>query len=174
MVIFTEEILNGNFTFLAVNCKFRVTNNVSITTASLTYPSDCDAIIAAVKSLVKHGGIEYIGIPSLLLRLGRSEGFASEKQTLGVKTKNEGVVNDVRKFFWSKYFAEECAQYSKHALAKIHNKNDQKPELLPLTKAIQNLKSFLLTRNKQNYRPFGISHKKRSISYIIKRILLDS
>ena len=145
MVIFTEEILDGNFIFLAVNCKFRVTNNVSITTASLTYPSDCDTIIAAVKSLVKHGGIEYIGIPSLLLRLGRSEGFASEKQTLGVKTKNEGVVNDVRKFFWSKYFAEECAQYSKHALAKIHNKNDQKPELLPLTKDIQNLKSFLLT-----------------------------
>ena len=50
---------------------------------------------------MKHGGIENVGIPSLLLRLGRSESFASENETLGIKTKNEGIVIDVRKFFWS-------------------------------------------------------------------------
>ena len=52
--------------------KFREINDVSITTAVLIDPSHWDATIAAVKYLVKHGGIENVGIPSLLLRLGRS------------------------------------------------------------------------------------------------------
>ena len=79
--------------------KFRETNDVSITTPGLIDPSHWDAIIAAIKSLVKHGGIEHVGIPSLLLRLGRSlEALASAKQTLGIKTKNDDIVNDARKF----------------------------------------------------------------------------
>ena len=35
----TKEILNGNFIFCAVNSKFRETNDVFITTASLIDPS---------------------------------------------------------------------------------------------------------------------------------------
>ena len=79
-----------------------------------------------------------------MLRLGRSlEALASAKRTLSIKTKNDDIVNDARKFL--KLHAEEWGTYSKHALAIIHAKNDRKPELLPLTKGIQNLRSFLLT-----------------------------
>ena len=124
--------------------KFRETNDVSITTAGLIDPSHWDAIIAAVKSLVKRGGIENVGIPSLLLRLGRSlEALASAKRMLGIKTKNDNIVNDARKCL--ELHAEEWGTYSKHALATIQAKNDRKPELLPLTKDIQNLRSFLVT-----------------------------
>ena len=66
--------------------KFRETNDVLITTADLIGHSYWDAIIAAVKSLVKHGGIDNVGIPRLLLRLGRSlEALAFAKRTLGIK-----------------------------------------------------------------------------------------
>ena len=93
--------------------------------------------------MVKHGGIENVEIPSLLLKLGRSlEVLASAKRSLGIKTKNDDIVNDARKFL--KLHAEEWGTYSRHALVTIHAKNDQKLELLPLTKDIQNLTSFLL------------------------------
>ena len=79
-----------------------------------------------------------------MLRLGRSlEALASAKRTLGIKTKNDDIVNDARKLL--ELHAEEWGTYSKHALVTIHAKNDRKPELLPLTKDIQNLRSFLLT-----------------------------
>ena len=52
-------------------------------------------------------------------------------------------MNDARKFL--ELHAEEWGTYSKHALATIHAKNDRKPELLPLTKDIRNLRSFLVT-----------------------------
>ena len=81
--------------------KFRETNDVSITTAGLIDPLHWDAIIAAVKFLVKHGGIENVGIPSLLLKLGQYlEALASAKRSLGIKTKNDDIVNDARKL-WS-------------------------------------------------------------------------
>ena len=72
--------------------------------------SYCDAIIAADKSLVKHSGIENVGILSLLLRLGRSEGSASEKRTLGINTKNEVIVHDVRKFFGKSFLMKNVAK----------------------------------------------------------------
>ena len=66
-----------------------------------------------------------------MLRLVRSlEGFASPKRTLGIKTKNDDIVNDARKL----NDARKCGKYWKHALATIHAKNERKPELLPLTK----------------------------------------
>ena len=49
------------------------------------------------------------------------------------------------KVFWNKLFHEECYKNLKHALAIIHAKKDRKRELIPFTKHIQNLKSFLLT-----------------------------
>ena len=49
--------------------RFRETNYVSITTVGVIHPSHWNAIIVALKSVVKHGGIENVGIPSLLLRL---------------------------------------------------------------------------------------------------------
>ena len=138
-----SEISNKLRNVTRLLIKFRETNDVSITTAGLIDPSHWDAIIAAVKSLVKHGGIENVGIPSLLLKLGRSlEALASAKRSLGIKTKNDDIVNDARKFL--ELHAEEWGTYSRHALATIHAKNDRKPELLPLTKDIQNLRSFLL------------------------------
>ena len=45
--------------------KFKGTNDISITTASLIDPLHWGAIIARVKSLIRHGAIEDIGIPSL-------------------------------------------------------------------------------------------------------------
>ena len=103
--------------------KFRETNDFSITATGLIDPSHWDAIIAAVKSLVNHGGIENVGIPSLLLRLGRSlEALASAKRTLGIKIKNDDIANGTRKF-WG-FHAEEWGTYSKHALATIHAKNN--------------------------------------------------
>ena len=81
--------------------KFRETNDVSITTASLTDPLRLDAVIAAVKSLVRHGGNENVGIPGLLLRLGRSlAGFASAKCTLGIKPKMT-ILWMMRESFWN-------------------------------------------------------------------------
>ena len=49
--------------------RFRETNYVSITTVGVIDPSHWNAIIVALKSVFKHGGIEDVGIPSLLLRL---------------------------------------------------------------------------------------------------------
>ena len=72
--------------------------------------SCCDAIILADKSLVKHSGLENVGILSLLLRLGRSESSASEKRTLGLNTKNEVIVNDVRKFFGTSFFMKNVTK----------------------------------------------------------------
>ena len=61
---------------------------------------------------------------------------------VGIKIKTDDIVNDARIFL--ELHAEERDTYSRHALATIHAKNDRKPELLPLTKDIQNLRSFLL------------------------------
>ena len=53
-----------------------------------------------MKILVKHdGGVDSVGIPSLLLRLGRSlEALAIAKRTLGVKVKTPEMVQDARDF----------------------------------------------------------------------------
>ena len=51
-------------------------------------------------------------------------------------------MNDSRKFL--ELHAEKWDTSSKHALATIHAKNDRKSELLPLSKVIKNLRSFLL------------------------------
>ena len=55
-------------------------------------------------------------------------------------------MNDSRKFL--ELHAEKWDTSSKHALATIHAKNDRKSELLPLSKVIENLRSFL--RNETN------------------------
>ena len=138
-----SEISNKLRNVLRLLIKFRGINDVSITTASLIDPLQWDAITAAVKLLVKHGGIENVGVPRLLLRLGRPlEALASAKQLVGIKIKTDDIVNDARIFL--ELHAEERDTYSRHALATIHAKNDRKPEPLPLTKDIQNLRSFLL------------------------------
>ena len=49
--------------------RFRETNYVSITAVGVIDPSHWNAIIVALKSVFKHGGIEDVGIRSLLLRL---------------------------------------------------------------------------------------------------------
>ena len=96
-----SEISNKLRNVTRLLIKFRETNDVSITTAGLTDPLHWDAIIAAVKFLVKHGGIENVGIPSLLLKLGQYlEALASAKRSLGIKTKNDDIVNDAQKL-WS-------------------------------------------------------------------------
>ena len=51
-------------------------------------------------------------------------------------------MNDSRKFL--ELHAEKWDTSSKHALATIHAENDRKSELLPLSKVIKNLRSFLL------------------------------
>ena len=94
-----SEISNKPINVPKLLFKSTETNDVSKTTAGLIDPLHWDAIIAAVMSLVKHGGIEHVGILSLLLRLDRSlEAIASAKRTLGIKTKNDDIVNEARKF----------------------------------------------------------------------------
>ena len=129
-----SEISNKLLNASRLLIKFRETNDFSVTTVDLVGPSYWDVIIAAVESLVKHGGIENVGIPNLLLRLGRSlEALASAKLTLGINTKNDDIVNNARKFW--QLLAEEWGTYSKHALAIIHAKNDQKEKLFPFGKS---------------------------------------
>ena len=74
--------------------EFRKTNDKSITTLDLIDPSNWDALISAVKILVKHdGGVDSVGIPSLLSRLGRSlEALAIAKRTVGIKVKTPEIV----------------------------------------------------------------------------------
>ena len=107
-------------------------------------PTHWDSIISRVKVLVKYSDIEEVGIPSLLLRLGRSlAALASAKQTVGIKTKNSDIKQDARDFL--ELLMEEWNTYVNHAQATLEARRDKTPELLPLTKDIQKLRLFLLT-----------------------------
>ena len=125
--------------------EFRKTNHKSITTLELIYPSNWHALISAVKILIKHdGGVDSVGIPSLLLRLGRSlEALAIAKRTLRVKVKTPEMVQDARDFL--ELHAVEWSTYSSHALAAISSKQDKAPELLLLTGDLRKLRLFFLT-----------------------------
>ena len=124
--------------------KYRELHDASVSANELIDPAHWDSIISTVKVLVKYSGIEEVGIPSLLLRLGRSlAALASAKRTVGIKTKNPDIKQDARDFL--EILMEEWNTYANHAQATLEARRDKTPELLPLTKDIQKLRLFLLT-----------------------------
>ena len=87
-------------------------------------------------------------------------------------------MNDARKFL--ELHAEKWDTYSKHALVTIHAKIDQKLELLPLTKVMQILRSFLpsetnrIIEQLENHGKEGQSHVSESeFSYLQKLCLVQ-
>ena len=155
---------------------FREKFGTNISMCELIDPIQWDAIIDTVKCLVKHGGNEHVGIPSLLLRLGRSlEALASAKRALGIKTKNEDMTKDARDFL--ALHEESWHVYSNHALATISAKKDKAPELLPLTEDIQNLREFLLSEIRKIVNVFEKSNSdnfltRSDYSYLQKLIIV--
>lgn len=55
-------------------------------------PQYWDNIITTVIEMAKHGGIDAFGIPSLLLRVGRSlSALASANRAVGIKTRDSEI-----------------------------------------------------------------------------------
>ena len=78
---------------------FEIFHDAAISAVELIDPSQWENIISCIKKLVKHGGCENVGVPTLLLRLGRSlADLGSAKRILGIKSKNKGMVEDARDF----------------------------------------------------------------------------
>ena len=107
-------------------------------------PSNWDDVILSVKSLVNYEGDEKVGIPTLLLSVGRSlSSIACAKRALGIKLRNQEMQDDARAFldlhdlYWN--------IYAKHADATMASKKDKTPELLPLTSDLQKLRLYLVT-----------------------------
>lgn len=139
-----SEISNNLRSMARLIIKYRELHDASVSANELIDPAHWDSIISTVKVLVKYSGIEEVGIPSLLLRLGRSlAALASAKRTVGIKTKNPDIKQDARDFL--EILMEEWNTYANHAQATLEARRDKTPELLPLTKDIQKLRLFLLT-----------------------------
>ena len=99
-----------------------------------------DDVVRAVKLVVKHER-QNVGLPSLLLNLGRSLAcLAGIKNAVGIRRKDDHMKEDARNFLT--LHAEEWPVYTKHALESM--KKGNKPELLPLAADLQKLKVFLL------------------------------
>ena len=65
----------------------------------IIHPSQYDAFIHSVKVMVKHEGIEKVGIPSTLLKIGRSiEVIANAKWNFSIKMLNQEFMGDSEKF----------------------------------------------------------------------------
>ena len=139
-----SEILSNLRSMARLIIKYRELHDASVSSNELIDPTHWDSIISRVEVLVRYSGIEEVGIPSLLLRLGRSlAALASAKQTVGIKTKNSEIKQDARDFL--ELLMEEWNTYANHAQATLEARRDKTPELLPLTKDIQKLRLFLLT-----------------------------
>ena len=151
---FTMFEKGGSATYNEISNKLRniarlvlVFRNVAMeqeaTSFSLIDPGNWDNLIKAMKQLVNHEGNDNVGVPSLLLRVGRSlESIAQAKRAVGIKTKNHGMIEDSRLFL--ELHQQYWSIYSSHALSTIASKKDKTPELLPLTSDMQLLRSFLL------------------------------
>ena len=104
-----------------------------------------DDVVRAVKLVVNHEK-QTVGIPSLLLNLGRSLAcVAGIKNALGIRRNDSSMREDARNFLT--LHAEEWSIYTKHALESM--KKDNKPELLPLAADLDKLKDFLMNEIKE-------------------------
>ena len=107
---------------------------------SMIDPGSWDNVIQAAKALVGCQK-QKVGLPSLLLGLGRSLAcLASAKRAIGIRLKDDNMVNDARSFL--ELHATEWSIYSKHAQDAM--KKDNIPEDLPLSSDIDKLKDYLL------------------------------
>ena len=116
-----------------------------LTTQSLDLidPGNWEKVIASVKCLVSHKGDEKVGVPSLLLTIGRSlEALACTKRAIGIKSKDKTMVSDARDFL--ELHSQYWKIYAKHALSTLQSKKDKTPELLPLTADLKTLRCFLI------------------------------
>ena len=87
---------------------------------TLIDPSNWDMVIKSVKKLVSHEGDEAVGVPSLLLRLGRSlESLACAKRAMGIKAKDKEMVNDSRDFLV--LHAQYWKIYAQHAISTLQH-----------------------------------------------------
>ena len=63
----------------------KISNMPDATAFSLIQPGEWDHIVESMKSLVHHKGDEQVGVPTLLLRVGRSlEAIVSTKRAWGI------------------------------------------------------------------------------------------
>ena len=138
-----SEISNNLRSMARLIIKYRELHNASISTNELIDPTHWDSVITTAKVLVKYSGMEEVGIPSLLLRLGRSlAALASAKWTVGIKTKNSEIRQDARYFL--ELHMEDWDTYANHVPATLEARRYKTPELVPFTKDIQKLRLFLL------------------------------
>ena len=143
-----SEISNKLRNVARLVLKYREMFDAFVTTNEIIDPTHWDSIIKCIKHVVDHCGNENVGIPSLLLRLGRSlQALASAKRAVGIKTKNEDMVKDARDFL--ELYDGDWHIYANHALSTIASKKDKVPELLPLTEDVKKLRLFLLSEIKK-------------------------
>ena len=101
------------------------TRNDTMTCLEMIDPASWDPIISSVKEIVKHKGIEDVGTPSTLLRLGRSlEALRSLKETTGIRIKDDQVIKNAKYFL--KLHKREWKTYAGHALSTIAKKKPTK------------------------------------------------
>ena len=138
-----DEISNKLRNVARLISEFRKMHDATVSAVELIDPSQWENIISCIKKLVKHGGCENVGVPTLLLRLGRLlADLASAKRILGIKSKNKGMVEDARDFL--ELHEDEWNVYANHALETLAAKKDKTPELLPLTEDLKTLREFIL------------------------------
>ena len=113
-----DEISNKLRNVARLISEFRKRHDSTISAVELIDPSQWENIISCMKKLVKHGGCEDVGVPTLLLRLRRSlPDLTSAKRILGIKSKNKGMVEDARDFL--ELHEDEWNVYANHALATL-------------------------------------------------------
>ena len=90
-----------------------------------------------------HEGIEKVGLPSTLLRLGRSfREIAACKQILAIKISDQDLYTEAKDFLL--LHSEEWDIYRTHAMNTFGLKKNKMPEMLPLSSDLKTLRLFLL------------------------------
>ena len=79
--------------------QFRKSEGIDVSFNDIIAPNQWDAVVKNVKVLVQHAGIDNVGKPSMLLRIGKSlETMASAKRAVGIKERNGEIIADARAF----------------------------------------------------------------------------
>ena len=140
----------GDSSFNEISCKLRrlarlviTFRNFTKTNASsleLVDSTNWDDVISSVKNLVNHQK-QKVGIPSLLLDLGRSlASLAGAKRALAIRSNNSSMKEEAQNFL--ELHKDEWQIYTKHAMDTM--KKDHKPEVLPLAADIEKLKNHVM------------------------------
>ncbi|XP_066927736.1 uncharacterized protein [Clytia hemisphaerica] len=121
--------------------RYREMMNSHFESLDLIDSSCWDDVVRAVKVVVSHEK-QHVGLPSLLLNLGRSlASLGGIKNALGIRKKDLSMQEEAKNFLV--LHGEEWSTYSKHAMDTLNDKKDNKPEELPLPSDLDKLKEFL-------------------------------